>query len=195
MSIDSTVNTFQHVLSEGSLYELIVFNVTRSNPNFRYSESPHAIRFTDKTVFVDLTEPSEPIPETYGVSQYEHWFTRVCGSDEGLRSTPTKYVGVKKIEPLTIDELNEYVIKLLLRYKDQPKTSFGEGNDNPSDDFPGAGAVKISHSDGLKGTAVEDGGFVPYGDAAGGTGEPVDPSKTSVDGRSKSEDGTEHESG
>ena len=79
MSIDSTVNTFQHVLSEGSLYELIVFNVTRSNPNFRYSESPHAIRFTDKTVFVDLTEPSEPIPETYGVSQYEHWFTR-CGS-------------------------------------------------------------------------------------------------------------------
>ncbi|WZY93381.1 hypothetical protein YC2023_065710 [Brassica napus] len=145
----------------------------------------------------------------------KHVSIRVCGSDEGLRSTPTKYVGVKKIEPLTIDELNEYVIKLLLsgsfaRKLNRGFSSFtcafcnkedtvgvvrGEGNDNPSDDFPGAGAVKISHSDGLKGTAVEDGGFVPYGDAAGGTGEPVDPSKTSVDGRSKSEDGTEHESG
>lgn len=54
----------------------------------------------------------------------KHVSIRVCGSDEGLRSTPTKYVGVKKIEPLTIDELNEYVIKLLLRYKDQPKISF-----------------------------------------------------------------------
>ena len=63
MSIDSTVNTFQHVSSEGSSYELIVFNVPLSNPNFHYSESPHAICFTDKTVFVDLTEPSEPIPK------------------------------------------------------------------------------------------------------------------------------------
>lgn len=42
---------------------------------------------------------------------------------------------------------------------------------------------------------MEDGGFVPYGDAAGGSGEPDYPSKTSVDGRSNSEEGTEHASG
>uniref|UniRef100_M4F2Q2 Uncharacterized protein n=1 Tax=Brassica campestris TaxID=3711 RepID=M4F2Q2_BRACM len=116
MSIDSTVNTFQHVLSEGRLF----------------------LNATSATHF---------------------YFDKECDAGRSYLERG------------------------------------GEGNDNPTDDFPGAGAVKISHIDGLKGTAVEDGGFVPYGDAAGGTGEPVDPSKTSVDGRSKSEDGTEHESG
>lgn len=43
---------------------IVWFDITRGNPNFRCSESPHVIRFTDKTVFVDLTEP---IPKKWGL--------------------------------------------------------------------------------------------------------------------------------
>lgn len=37
----------------------------------------------------------------------------------------------------------------------------------------------------MMGTAVDDGGVVPDGDAAVGSEEPIDPSNTSVDGRLK----------
>ncbi|KAH0923176.1 hypothetical protein HID58_023194, partial [Brassica napus] len=35
--LDSKLNTFKHLLSEGSLYELSVFEVTRIKPNFCFS--------------------------------------------------------------------------------------------------------------------------------------------------------------
>lgn len=51
-----------NTLSEGSVYELSTFDVTRSNTNFRFTESPHAISFIDLTVFVELDETFEPMP-------------------------------------------------------------------------------------------------------------------------------------
>ena len=41
--------TFKHVLKECSLYELSVFDVARSNTNFRFCDAPIAIRFTEQT--------------------------------------------------------------------------------------------------------------------------------------------------
>ncbi|KAG2271293.1 hypothetical protein Bca52824_065848 [Brassica carinata] len=48
-------NTFRHVLQEGSVYELSVFDVARSNPSFKFGDAPVSIRFTEHTVFVELT--------------------------------------------------------------------------------------------------------------------------------------------
>ncbi|KAJ4901702.1 hypothetical protein Rs2_15653 [Raphanus sativus] len=51
-SINSTrVDTFRGRLNEGSLYSLSGFDVARSNPKFRLSDSPVSIRFGDGTSF------------------------------------------------------------------------------------------------------------------------------------------------
>ena len=52
----------QHILKQGGLYELSVFGATRSNPNFWFGDAHVSIRFTDQTVFVELSESIHPIP-------------------------------------------------------------------------------------------------------------------------------------
>ncbi|CAN6873412.1 unnamed protein product, partial [Brassica oleracea] len=38
------------------------------------------------------------------------WCSRVCGTDAGSSSAPTKYGGVKKIESITLSELNTHIL-------------------------------------------------------------------------------------
>ncbi|WZZ42742.1 hypothetical protein YC2023_039001 [Brassica napus] len=53
---------FRNRLSEGSVYALSGFDVSRSNPNFRLSDEPLSIRFNDGTSFDKLPESVRPIP-------------------------------------------------------------------------------------------------------------------------------------
>ncbi|KAF3520031.1 hypothetical protein DY000_02061524 [Brassica cretica] len=46
---------------EGAVYELSGFDVSRSNPNYRLSDSPFSVQFTDLTSFVELSNPAKPI--------------------------------------------------------------------------------------------------------------------------------------
>ncbi|KAL0713623.1 hypothetical protein Bca4012_020601 [Brassica carinata] len=39
---------------------LAFFDVTRSSPNFRFADAPVAIRLTEQTRFIELTEPMFP---------------------------------------------------------------------------------------------------------------------------------------
>ncbi|CAN6985808.1 unnamed protein product [Brassica rapa subsp. trilocularis] len=55
------LNTFRHLPKEGAVYELSGFDVSRSNPNYRLSDSPFSIQFTDLTSFVELSNPAKPI--------------------------------------------------------------------------------------------------------------------------------------
>nr|VDD29709.1 unnamed protein product [Brassica oleracea] len=45
----SRIDTFRRRLSEGSVYFLSGFDIARSNPKFRLSDSPVSIRFNDET--------------------------------------------------------------------------------------------------------------------------------------------------
>ncbi|KAF3593098.1 hypothetical protein DY000_02024409 [Brassica cretica] len=49
-------------LSEGSVYSLSGFEVTRSNNNFPLSDSPVSIRFNDRTSFAETTNSKKDIP-------------------------------------------------------------------------------------------------------------------------------------
>lgn len=70
ISLLSVSNFFNSMLSyftgsthlKRGLYELSVFGATRSNPNFRFGDTPFPIRFTDQTMFVDLAESIPPHP-------------------------------------------------------------------------------------------------------------------------------------
>lgn len=93
------LSTFKHLLSEGSDYAFSFF--WWSNPNFCFTESPHAIRFIDQTCFVELAETFEPIPregftclypgtkQLNGVIQRDYW---ISSTDlPGLNSFPSFY--------------------------------------------------------------------------------------------------------
>lgn len=56
------LNTFKHLLKEGSTYTISGFDVTRSNPHFKLCDSPVSIRFTDLTTLVEITESVHLIP-------------------------------------------------------------------------------------------------------------------------------------
>lgn len=54
--------TFRGRLTEGSLYTLSGFDVTRSNPKFRLTDGPVAIRFNEGTAFEKLATTTRMIP-------------------------------------------------------------------------------------------------------------------------------------
>ncbi|KAH0863865.1 hypothetical protein HID58_081076 [Brassica napus] len=54
--------TFRGRLSEGSVYTLSGFDVTRSNPKFRLSDGPVSIRFNEGTAFEKLATTTRKIP-------------------------------------------------------------------------------------------------------------------------------------
>ena len=53
---------FRDRLSEGSLYTLTGFDVTRSNTNFRLSDAPFSIRFNEGTELEKIPASVRPIP-------------------------------------------------------------------------------------------------------------------------------------
>nr|VDC81641.1 unnamed protein product [Brassica rapa] len=53
---------FRKRLSEGSLYTLTGFDVTRSNTNFRLCDAPFSIRFNEGTSLEKITASARPIP-------------------------------------------------------------------------------------------------------------------------------------
>ena len=58
----SRVDTFRRQFSEGSLYSLSGFDVGRSNPKSRLSDSLVSIRFNDGTFFETKTDSDKDIP-------------------------------------------------------------------------------------------------------------------------------------
>ncbi|ESQ50127.1 hypothetical protein EUTSA_v10002234mg [Eutrema salsugineum] len=56
------LNTFKHLMHEGGIYAISGFDVTRSNPQFKLSDSNISIRFTEQTTFVEIFDPNSPIP-------------------------------------------------------------------------------------------------------------------------------------
>ncbi|CAN6921695.1 unnamed protein product [Brassica oleracea var. botrytis] len=54
---------FQTSPHTGSMFFVSGFDVTGCNHNFRLSDSPLAIRFSDSTTLDEMTEPVNPIPE------------------------------------------------------------------------------------------------------------------------------------
>ncbi|KAG5410397.1 hypothetical protein IGI04_006716 [Brassica rapa subsp. trilocularis] len=64
--------TFRGRLSEGSVYTLSGFEVTRSNPKFRLSDGPVSIRFNEGTAFEKLATTTRIIPtEHFRFRPYE----------------------------------------------------------------------------------------------------------------------------
>lgn len=55
-------HTYRPYLSEGSIYSLSGFDVTRSNSNFRLSDASVSIQFSDGTMFVQVTDSDKVIP-------------------------------------------------------------------------------------------------------------------------------------
>ncbi|KAL0661453.1 hypothetical protein Bca4012_098290 [Brassica carinata] len=53
---------FRERLSEGSVYTLSGFDVTRSNPKFKLTDGPISIRFNEGTAFEKLTATARTIP-------------------------------------------------------------------------------------------------------------------------------------
>ncbi|KAL0741908.1 hypothetical protein Bca4012_083421 [Brassica carinata] len=65
--------TFRGRLSEGSIYTLRGFDVTRSNPKFRLSDEPVSIRFNEGTAFHKIATTARIIPtEHFRFQPYEH---------------------------------------------------------------------------------------------------------------------------
>ncbi|CAN6998104.1 unnamed protein product [Brassica rapa subsp. trilocularis] len=58
----NSLATHQPNLEAGSVYSLTGFDVTRCNQNYRLSDSPLLVRFSDSTSFKKVTEPAVPIP-------------------------------------------------------------------------------------------------------------------------------------
>ncbi|CAH8367729.1 unnamed protein product [Eruca vesicaria subsp. sativa] len=61
----SLQQTFRSRLSEGSLYRMSGFDVTRSSTKYRLSDGPVAIRFNEGTDFQKLLTTSRIIPTEY----------------------------------------------------------------------------------------------------------------------------------
>lgn len=81
VNVHHRLNTFKNLFIAGSIYSVSGFDVTRSNFNFKLSDSPVWIRFIDETAFNDLTGTVSPI--------YDERF-RFRNHDEllGLAQTP-----------------------------------------------------------------------------------------------------------
>ncbi|KAH0899040.1 hypothetical protein HID58_048608 [Brassica napus] len=56
------LNTFRQLLNEGALYDLSLFDVTRSSPNFRFTDAHVVTDSLIKPVSIEITEASSPIP-------------------------------------------------------------------------------------------------------------------------------------
>ncbi|CAF2071701.1 unnamed protein product [Brassica napus] len=72
-SVSATIQlTFRGRLTEGSVYTLSGFNVTRSNPKFRLSDGPVSIRFNEGTAFEKSATTTRIIPtEHFRFRPYE----------------------------------------------------------------------------------------------------------------------------
>ncbi|CAH2035718.1 unnamed protein product [Thlaspi arvense] len=57
------LNTFKHLMHEGTLYSISNFDVTCSNHHFKLCDSTISIRFTDFTKFVEIPETTQQIPK------------------------------------------------------------------------------------------------------------------------------------
>ncbi|KAF2574912.1 hypothetical protein F2Q70_00001723 [Brassica cretica] len=72
----SRIDTFRRRLSEGSVYFLSGFDIARSNPKFRLSDSPVSIRFNDETFFETKTDSDKDIPtELFRFRSHEQLLT------------------------------------------------------------------------------------------------------------------------
>ncbi|KAH0897495.1 hypothetical protein HID58_047063 [Brassica napus] len=56
------LNTFRQLLNEGALYDLSLFDVTRSSPNFRFTDAHVVTDSLIKPVSIEITEASSPSP-------------------------------------------------------------------------------------------------------------------------------------
>ncbi|KAH0873602.1 hypothetical protein HID58_070964 [Brassica napus] len=54
------LNTFRQLLNEGALYDLSLFDVTRSSPNFRFTSAHVVTDSLIKPVSIEITEASSP---------------------------------------------------------------------------------------------------------------------------------------
>ncbi|CDY53928.1 BnaCnng25750D [Brassica napus] len=72
----SRIDTFRRRLSEGSVYFLSGFDIARSNPKFRLSDSLVSIRFNDETFFETKTDSDKDIPtELFRFRSHEQLLT------------------------------------------------------------------------------------------------------------------------
>ncbi|KAG2321992.1 hypothetical protein Bca52824_015205, partial [Brassica carinata] len=146
---------FRERLTEGSVYTLSGFDVTRSNPKFRLTDGPVSIRFNEGTAVEKLATTARTIPTEHfrfrthkqilELANSGRQLPDVIGELRAIRSTITdripgaqrvmltlvwtvmsmfvlpgggidkagsssKVVHAQKIEPLTINELNQFVI-------------------------------------------------------------------------------------
>ncbi|KAF2538557.1 hypothetical protein F2Q68_00019764 [Brassica cretica] len=95
----SRIDTFRRRLSEGSVYFLSGFDIARSNPKFRLSDSPVSIRFNDETFFETKTDSDKDIPtELFRFRSHEQLLTLantnrdlpdIVGEVSSVRSTIT----------------------------------------------------------------------------------------------------------
>ncbi|WZZ72191.1 hypothetical protein YC2023_083561 [Brassica napus] len=110
---------FRDRLSEGSLYTLTGFDVTRSNTNFRLSDAPFSIRFNEGTELDKIPASVRPIPtELFRFMPCSQilelantgkqlpdiigrLFLNGHGADPGSSTS--------KVEPMTISELNKFI--------------------------------------------------------------------------------------
>ncbi|KAL0676021.1 hypothetical protein Bca4012_004002 [Brassica carinata] len=141
---------FRERLTEGSVYTLSRFDVTRSNPKFKLTDGPDSILFNEGTDFEKLAATARTIPTEHfrfrphgqilELANTSRQLPDVIGEVRAIRSTITdrlpgaqrvmltlrverlpgggadetgsssKVVHAQKIEPLTIAELNEFVL-------------------------------------------------------------------------------------
>ncbi|KAF3509497.1 hypothetical protein F2Q69_00003283 [Brassica cretica] len=129
---------FRERLTEGSVYTLSRFDVTRSNPKFKLTDGPDSILFNEGTDFEKLAATARTIPTEHfrfrphgqilELANTSRQLPDVIGEVRAIRSTITdrlpgaqrvmltlrveRYfvVHAQKIEPLTIAELNEFVL-------------------------------------------------------------------------------------
>lgn len=56
------IHTYRPYINEGSIYSLSGFDVTRSNNNYRLSDAPVSVGFSDDTTFDRVTDSDKVIP-------------------------------------------------------------------------------------------------------------------------------------
>ncbi|CAH8387507.1 unnamed protein product [Eruca vesicaria subsp. sativa] len=121
---------FRQSLTEGSVYRLTGFDVTRRNPKYRLSDATLSIRFTDGTSFEKLNTTVGTIPTkllmitlrldrdvNVCVSMFDSQalgfhsrLDRLSGGVTNQIGSSSKVVHSQKIEPLTVAEFNQFVI-------------------------------------------------------------------------------------
>ena len=108
------LNTLEHFFKACSIYAesgVSGFDVTPINPNYKLSNSPPSIRFSDLTDFDEITEPVSSIPqELFQFSDYEqlqHIFlvTLSNSSTPALQSNSVLYFKCSFLTPNIIGEL------------------------------------------------------------------------------------------